>query len=333
MTILVVGGTGTLGRQIVKYALAEGYRVKCLVRCFGRGAFLRGWGAELVAGDLSRPSTIPLNLKGIKIVIDAATIRVVTKKYRTEKIDWRGKLALLESAKMVKIKKFIYFSVFVALNSYRRITQRPILVPLLGLKLRIEKELEKSGLNYTIYQCSGFYQGLVGEYALPTLNNELIWLPSTSFFVRYLDAQDVAKVVIETLNNFKYNNTKTSLSGDRFWTPNEIVQTCERLSYKTAIIFYLPDILFRLLARFFSFFEASWNTGDRLQLGILVNRYMLEKKSQMELRLTKSFTPFRSWPFKRLTLEGFLQDYYRLVVKKVRETNYQKSKEVSYVEE
>ena len=109
MSILVIGGTGTLGRQIVKRALDEGYQVKCLVRDFRRAAFLKDWGADLIYGDLSIPSTIPTALKGINVIIDSSTIRS-TSSYTSETIDWKGKIALIEAAELVNMKKFISFS-------------------------------------------------------------------------------------------------------------------------------------------------------------------------------------------------------------------------------
>ena len=274
MSILIIGGTGTLGRQIVKQALDEGYQVKCLVRDFRRSAFLKDWGAELVYGDLSKPSTLPLALKGVKVVIDSATIRS-TSSYTSETIDWRGKLALLEASKLIGIKKFIYFSV---LNASKNPS-----IPLLDLKLRIENELEKSGLNYTIFQCSGFFQGLISQYALPVLENETIWLPGDSAPVAYLDTQDAAKAVVQTLNNSAYDKSKVSLIGEKFWTPKEIIQLCERLSGKTAKISYIPVIAFSVLRRFFRFFEFTWNIADRLQFGEIANESSLSIKPSNEV--------------------------------------------------
>jgi|TARA_B110000046_G_scaffold62583_1_gene70119 uncharacterized protein YbjT (DUF2867 family) len=312
MSILVIGGTGTLGRQVVKRALDNGYQVKCLVRDFRRGAFLKDWGAELVYGDLSIPSTIPMALKGVNIIIDSATIRS-TSSYTSETIDWKGKLALIEAAKLVGIKKFVFFSVLNASKS-------PF-IPLLDLKEKVEKKLETSGLDYTIFQCSGFFQGLISQYALPVLENETIWLPRDAAPVAYLDTQDAARVVLETIKENNYVNQKVSLIGDKFWSPKEIINLCERLSGKTANISYIPVFAFSFLGKFFRFFEFTWNIADRLQFGEIANNPTLSIKPSNEV----------DWSVPRLSLENYLQEYFGKILKKLRETNYQQSQNASEI--
>lgn len=297
MTLLIIGGTGTLGRQIVKTALDEGYQVRCLVRNLRRGAFLKDWGAELVYGDLSRPETIPTSFKGVNVVIDAATVRP-TDNYTAETIDWRGKVALIESAKLAKVKKFISFSSVDA-------TQNPN-IPLLDLKLKLIAELEKSGLNYTVFECAGFFQGLISQYAIPTLEKQTIWLLGSMYPTAYIDTQDAAKIVVSSL---KIENTmkKLPLVGNKSWTPEQIIRICERLSGNKANRSYLPLILITSLRNVLRSLEFTWNIADRLQFAEIQPATNILTNSQSNL----------------LTLEQYFQEYFSKILKKLKETNYQ----------
>ena len=54
--------------------------------------------------------------------------------------------------------------------------------------------------------------------ALPILENETIWLPGNSAPVAYLDTQDAAKAVVQSLGNTEYDKKTVSLIGEKFWT-------------------------------------------------------------------------------------------------------------------
>ena len=314
MSLLVIGGTGTLGRQIVKQAIDEGYQVKCFTRNLRRANFLKDWGAELVYGDLSLPETIPPALKGVSFVIDAATVRP-TDDYNSETVDWKGKIALIEAAKLAKIKKFIFFSVLGASANTA--------IPLIDLKLKIANSLKNTPFACTVFQCSGFFQGIINQYAIPVLENKTIWLLGSSSPIAYLDTQDAAVSVVENLKDLEPTTKTVALIGKKFWTSEEIVALCERLSGKTAKVLYIPGILLSALSRFLRFFEFTWNISDRLQFSELNN----------EAVKTAQTVPEANWTIERLGLESYLQEYFGKIMKKLKETNYQQSQnnEISFL--
>ena len=96
MQVLVIGGTGTLGRQIARQALDAGHQVRCMVRSPRKAAFLQEWGCELTRGDLLEPDSLDYALEGQEAVIDAATARA-TDPGSVYDTDWTGKLNLLNA--------------------------------------------------------------------------------------------------------------------------------------------------------------------------------------------------------------------------------------------
>jgi len=262
MSLLVIGGTGTLGRQIVLQALIKGYKVRCLVRNFRKANFLKEWGAELVYGDLLKPETIPPCFKGITAVIDASTSRT-NELDSLKKVDWEGKLCLIEVAKVSNIKQFIFFS---AQN-----VEQFENIPLMKVKNGIEMKLKESGIPYTIFRLSGFYQGLIEQYAIPILENLPIWVTNENNSISYMDTQDIAKFSLRAFQIPKTKNKTFVLSGSNSWTSSDIINLCEQLAGQQAKVQKVPLFLLKLVSSVFGFFEWGQNISDRLAFAEILN--------------------------------------------------------------
>ena len=104
MTLLILGGTGTLGRQIVRKALENGFQVRCIVRNKRAANFLQEWGAELVYGDLTLPETLPPSFQGVTAIIDASTTKAIDNNDIID-VDWYGKLILIELSQYAQIHR------------------------------------------------------------------------------------------------------------------------------------------------------------------------------------------------------------------------------------
>ena len=70
----------------------------------------------------------------------------------------------------------------------------------MDIKFCTEKLLEKSALDYTIFKCAAFMQGVIGQFAIPILDSQAVWMSGTPTKIAYMNTQDMAKVVVAALN-------------------------------------------------------------------------------------------------------------------------------------
>ncbi|KAM0925245.1 hypothetical protein ACQ4PT_004348 [Festuca glaucescens] len=321
-SVLVVGATGTLGRQVVRRALDEGYDVRCLVRPRPAPAdFLRDWGATVVNADLSKPETIPATLVGVHTVIDCATGRP-EEPIRT--VDWEGKVALIQCAKAMGIQKYVFYSI-------HNCDKHPE-VPLMEIKYCTEKFIQDTGLDYTIIRLCGFMQvdlllfprfcfgqeipfpsgpnwAVCGAYT----RREVSLGTDAPTRIAYMDTQDVARLTFVALRNEKASKKLLTFAGPRSWTTQEVITLCERLAGQDANVTTVPVGVLRFTRQLTRFFQWTNDVADRLAFS-----EVLSSDTVFSAPMNETYELLGVEAKDILTLEKYLQDYFSNILKKLK---------------
>src|SRR5262249_6467481 len=138
--ILVTGGTGTVGREVVKALLQRGAEIRVLARKTPERGVLPNH-VEIATGDLLDPVSVEQALHGVDklFLLNAVAADELTQA-----------LIAYGLAKRMKVKHVTYLSVF-------RVEEFPE-VPHFASKLAVENTLRECGLPYTILRPSYYMQ-------------------------------------------------------------------------------------------------------------------------------------------------------------------------------
>lgn len=142
--ILVVGATGTLGSSIARALLADGKKVRMLVRPGSSYGELVEEGAEPVMGDLKEPASLHAACAGVDAVVTTANAIGRGGEDTIESVDLHGNQHLIEAAEAEGVRRFVLTSVLGAS------TDSP--VPFIRAKGEAEEALTKTAMTWTILQ-------------------------------------------------------------------------------------------------------------------------------------------------------------------------------------
>lgn len=305
MQVLVVGGTGTLGRQIAKRALDEGHTVRCMVRSPRKAAFLQEWGCELTRGDLLNPESLAYALEGQDAVIDAATSRA-SDPGSCYTVDWTGQQNLFHAVVKAGVKRLVFFSLLHA--------DQHTEVPLMEIKACSEKWLMASDLDYTILRCAAFMQGLISQFAIPVLEGQTVWVSGVPTPIAYMNTQDMAKFAVAALSRPQTIRKAFPVVGPRAWTTGEITQLCEKLANKEARIARVPPVFLGLMRMVTGFFDASVNVAERLAFDRVIGG-----GEALDAPMEQTYEAFGLNPSETTSLEQYLKEYYETILKRLRD--------------
>ncbi len=232
--ILVVGSTGSLGRQVVKKLLAKGETVRAMTRDRSKADDLKARGAQIVLGDLRDPESLEFAVRGASAVVAAAHSLLGRGPTASSLVDDDGHRALIDAAKEAKVADFVYTSAIGASSNHP--------IDFWRTKAKIEEYLAASGLRHTIIRPTAFMEvhawELIGKAVVT--GKRVMLFGSGNNPRNFIAADDVANAVVLALRIPELRGRTIEVGGPENLTAREVVAVFEKVSGKRAKVSTIP---------------------------------------------------------------------------------------------
>ena len=241
-TILVTGGTGFIGRVLIRHLAEAGYPVRVLIRPSPRSPNLpRGVPVEVAVSSLTDEHGLRAAMAGVATVYHLAGVERRGAYASLMAVDIQGTQAIAQVAADAKVKRLFFLSHLGA--------DRASAYPVFKAKAIAEEYVRRSGLGYTIFRTAlvfgpndGFTTGLA----------QLIHILPFFFLVpgdgrtllQPLWVEDLATCMVWALDDASTRNQIYSLGGPEYLTFTEILEkVMEQLEIERRLVSVRPPYL------------------------------------------------------------------------------------------
>ncbi len=216
--VLVAGATGGTGKEVVKQAVAKGYKVRVLVRDEAKARADFGDSVTYVVGNVREPATLPAAVKGARYVVSAlGSNSQRDPQNKPEAVDYEGVKALVGASKNAGVKQFVLVSSMGATDKENRLNK--MFDRILEWKLKGEDAVRASGVPYTVVRPGGLrdtpggVKGIKSFQGDPKINGQIPRADVAAVCVAALGNKAAANRTFEILSD----DAATSVDWTAFW--------------------------------------------------------------------------------------------------------------------
>ncbi len=211
--ILVIGGTGKVGGELLKQLAQAGVKTRVLVRSAQKAETVHKLGLETVEGDVTRISTIEAAVKGIEGLFLLTT---------PSPIQASLEMAVIDTAKKAGVKKIVLLSALGAdLQSAITLAQQ---------HAKSEEYLKASGVAYTILRPHTFMQNMLGN--AETIKKGAIYSNFKDGKIAMVDTRDIAAVALAALTQNGHEGKTYAITGGEAFSYHQLAEKLSTLTGK-----------------------------------------------------------------------------------------------------
>lgn len=233
--LLIAGGTGALGRELVALAPQHGHQVRCLAR--GNAKFRQG--VETHQGDLTKPETLTGCCHGVDTIISCAgasmKLGVMRDKTGFYEVDFQGNSHLLAEAERSGVRRFVYVSLHGGQNLRATVYA--------DAHERFVDVLQRSPLETVVVRPTGFFHFLHAIWD-QAKRGRGITIGKGTARTNPVHQRDVAAACLDAISTA---DRELPVGGPEVFTRDEVVELALRVARKKPKVRHVPAGLMRVM--------------------------------------------------------------------------------------
>lgn len=264
--ITLVGGTGFLGRYIVKRLAQEDWVVRVISRHPDKSLALKTAGTVgqivLVPGDLARPETLENKLDGSYAVVNLVGTLFESGRQNFAALHAQGPEKLAKLAKAAGVKKFVHIS---SLGVDRAVSSKYARTKMLGEQAVMAAFPEATILRPgVIFGAEDQFFNKFARMALISPALPLIGGGNTKFQPVYVD--DVAQAVVRVATTSGYEGKIYELAGPKIYSFRQLLEYIGQQTGRPRMLAKIPYGLASLMSLFTELLPSPPLTRDQIRL-------------------------------------------------------------------